>query len=497
MNLRKGTSVLKTIFINIFLASLVLLAFTVIRSGYLFEFDIDELYHANTTYLIAKGYEPFRDFFLPYSPLFHTLILPIFTIFGFTIEAIQWTRVLMIALFLVRIAGAMILVRMLFGKLASVLFLPLLLLDPLTQYASMQIRPDALMMTAYTIGLVFLAKGLMYNKKFFVLISGALLSLALLVSIKILPSLGALFLIILVTSWKRRFLEFVDLLAGFAVPILIFALYYVMKDLFVPMVTNLLFDARAINETLKYPAPIGNFYWPSPRTYFGLSFKPALFQYIWSLPLLAFAGAHATLLHLDYSFAKPSGRRTMQLILAISLVLQWVSLFFVRSVFIQYYLPVTWLFAVFGAVALAKFIHAIEINKVLYVLSLVGMGCVYAYYLIPSLQANVEKMKISGVEQKTTIRKQWQHVPETDAVYPGILFRPLAYPIPYGFTFYDLPPSLFTRYEPIQDYLEKGRVPYLNIDDKPWARPNDVVKQYISSHYVQDEEYTLFWKRVK
>ena len=495
MNLRKSKSALVTIFIYIFLISITLLAFTVIQSGYFFEFDIDELYHANTTYLIAKGYEPFRDFFLPYSPLYHALILPVFTIFGFNLEAMQWTRALMIALFLIRIAGAMILVRMLFGTLAAALFMPLLMLDPLTQYVSMQIRPDAYMMTVYTIGLIFLAQGLTHNRKFFVLISGALFGFALIISIKILPSLGAIFLIILVTGWKRHFSEFIELFVGFATPIIIFTLYYVLKGLFVPMATNLLLDARAINETLKYPTPIGNFYWPAPRTYYGLSFKPALFQYLWSLPLLAFAGAHATLLHLDYTFSTHSGKRTMQLILIISLVLQWVSLFFVRSVFIQYYLPITWLFAVFGAVALAKLIHATEINNSLYVMVLVSMGCVYAYYLLPSLQANVEKMKITGLEQKTTIQKQWQHIPETSAVYPGILFRPLAYPIPYGFTFYDLPPELIARYGPIQNYLEKERVPYLNIDDKPWALPNETVKHYVTANYVQEKEYPLFWKR--
>lgn len=492
---RKGISVLKTIFISIFLASFILLAFTVIRSGYFFEFDIDELYHANTAYHIAKGYEPFRDFFLPYSPLFHALLLPAFTLYGYTLDAVQSMRLEMVILFLVRIVFTTVLVRIVFGWLAALLFLPLFLLDPLTQYASMQIRPDTFMMTVYIVGLVLLTHGLIKSKKSFLYASGALLGIAHLVSIKLIPSLGALFLVLFVFGFRRRFSGFIEVLIGFIVPIMLFTAFYALKGLLIPMTTNLLWDAKAINETLKYPNVLGNFYWPSPRTYFGLSFKPALFQYLWSLPLLAFAGVYGSILHLDFSFSKPSGKNILQIILATSLVLQWLSLFFVRSVFIQYYMPVTWLFAVFSAVALAKFLHTIEINKAIYSVALLCMGCVYVYYLLPSLQANEEKLKITGVDQKRTIQNLWKYVPENSAVYPGILFRPLAYPVPYGFTFYDLPQNLFTRYEPIQYFLEKHNVQYLNIDDKPWAQPDEATKQYILSNYQQDQRFPLFWIR--
>jgi len=117
------------------------------------------------------------------------------------------------------------------------------------------------------------------------------------------------------------------------------------------------------------------------------------------------------------------------------------------------------------------------------------------YLLIPSLQANSERAKRSGAEQKMAITAIWNYVPETSAVYPGVLFRPLAYPVPYGFTFYDLPQSIFSRYEPVQNYLKKNDVQYLNIDGKPWALPDETVVQYINAHYAQDKEYPLFWKQ--
>lgn len=495
MNRIRHISTLKAILGSIVLATVIILAFVVIRSGYVFEFDIDELYHANTTYLIAHGYVPFKDFFLPYSPIFHIFMLPLYAISGFTLTTIQWTRLIMIGLFIIRIVGAAMIVRILFGSLAAFLFLPLFLLDPLTGYTSMQIRPDNLMMTVYVFGFLFLSKGLTQNKRQLTLLSGILFGLSLLISIKIFPSIGVLFLILFALWLKLKFHGIKDTAIGFAIPIALFCVYYLTKGLFFSMITNLLIDARAINETLKYPVPMGNFYWPSGATYYGLSFKPVLFQYLWSLPLLAFAGAYATFLEGNYSLSKFIPKNTLRVMLAASLVLQWLSLFFIRSVFIQYYLPITWLFGIFAAVALAKIIHAVEMDKFLYGITLLFLGIVYTYYFIPSLHANIERAKVTGTEQKATITAIWNHVPEVSAVYPGVLFRPLAYPIPYGFTFYDLPQSLFNRYEPIQNYLEKNKVSYLNIDGKPWAQPDESVKQYISSHYIQDKEFPGFWKR--
>ena len=495
MNLKKHRTTLKLLSGSIFFATILLLAFMVLKSGYFFEFYIDELYHANTAYLIAQGYSPFKDFFLPYSPLFHVSLIPLFTQFGFTLETIQWTRLVMIALFAVRVVTAAVLVRMLFGTLAAILFVPLLLLDPLTEYSSMQIRPDNLMLTVYVVGVWLLTKGLLQKKKYLAFLSGILLGLAILLSIKIAPSMGVILLILTGLRFKYTFTGLRELWLGCILPIAIFCIYYSAKGLLSPMITNLLFDARLINEALKYPVPMGNFYRPSDATTYGLSFKPALFQYLWSLPLLSFAGVYATFQEFDFSFLKFSKKRTIGIILSISLVAQWLSLFFVRSVFIQYYLPVTYLFAIFAAVAVAKIIHTVQIHKFVYTATLLFFSIIYMYLLIPSLQANSERAKRSGAEQKMAITAIWNYVPETSAVYPGVLFRPLAYPVPYGFTFYDLPQSIFSRYEPVQNYLKKNDVQYLNIDGKPWALPDETVVQYINAHYAQDKEYPLFWKQ--
>lgn len=488
-------STLKTVLGNIVLATVLILAFTVMRSGYVFEFDVDELGHANITYLIANGYAPYKDFFLPYSPLFYIFILPIYSAFGFTLETIEWTRFIMIGLFALRIIGIILLVRMLFGSLASILFLPFFLLDPITGYTSIQIRPDNLMLTVYIFGLLLLAKGLTQNKRLLTLLSGIFLGLAILISIKILPSIGAVFVTLFGIRFMHKFSGMKELILGFFIPVALFCLYYAIEGLFTPMVTNVLVDSRSINETLKYPTPLGNIYWPAPAVYFGLSFKPALFQYLWSLPLLSFAGAYSTFLNFTFTFSKISIKNTLAMLLALSLVLQWLSLFFIRSVFIQYYIPVTWLFAVFAAVALAKIIHAVQVNKLLYGFTLIFCGIVYAYYLVPSLRANIERARVTTAEQKVTITTIWNRIPKTSFVYPGFLFRLLAYPIPYGFTFYDLPQHIFDRYEPIQTYLEKNKVQYLNIDDKPWAQPNESIKQYIKRYYVQDKEFPQIWIR--
>lgn len=493
MNLKSNNSSLKILFGSIVLATMIVLAYTVLRSGYFFGFDIDELYHANTVYLIAHGYQPFKDFFLPYSPLFHILLIPFYNAFGFNLETIQGTRIIMIALFVLRIVGISLVVRMLFGSLAALLFVPLYLLDPLTEYTSMQIRPDNVMVTVYILGLVFLTRGVIHNKKFLLFLSGIFLSLSLLISIKILPSIAPIFLIVLFLRGKLKLTGIIEFFFGFMLPLVLFGLYYWSLGLFTSMITNLVFDARAINEALKYPVPLGNFYWPSPATTYGLSFKPLLFQYIWSLPLVAFAGAYTTF----FSFSTPSKlsqKQTLGIMLALCLIAQWLSLFFIRSVFIQYYIPVTWLFGVFAAVTLAKLLHAFEGNTLLYWGLVLTFGCIYTLYLIPSLQANNERAQVTGGDQKANITSVWKHIPETKAVYPGMLFRPLAYPIPYGFTFWDLPNKLFARYEPIEHYLQKNNVEYLNIgENKQWSLPNESLRQFVTTSYTENKDFPLLW----
>jgi len=131
---------------------LVPLALSVFYSGYWYTYYGDELVHANTVYLLSRGYRPFTDFFTIYSPLFHYFLLPFFTFFGCTLETIQLSKFVMIFLFALRLLIGYLFVSKVFSKLTGFLFVLILLLDPFTVFSGMQIRPDNLLMLVFFTG---------------------------------------------------------------------------------------------------------------------------------------------------------------------------------------------------------------------------------------------------------------------------------------------------------------------------------------------------------
>ena len=127
---------------------------SVVLSGYRFQFNSDELFNANVTYLLLKGLRPYVDFYLIYAPILHWLLAPVFLLFGFTFKAVSMARIVMIVFFLIRLFLMFLLVTKVFGKRTGLLFILFYLLNPFVVFAEMQIRPENMMLVFFTLALL-------------------------------------------------------------------------------------------------------------------------------------------------------------------------------------------------------------------------------------------------------------------------------------------------------------------------------------------------------
>ena len=165
-----GFSVRKFLVALFWVITVVLLAWVAISaavSGYHYQFDTDEFHYAQFIYLYANGLRPYLDVYSSVHPaIFQWLMIPVFLIKGFTtIETLYTGRAVMIILLAIRLVCAWYIIRIIFSKRTAVLFLFMFLFDPFAVFTSMQIRPDNLMLTVYTAGLLAFSLALTGNKK--------------------------------------------------------------------------------------------------------------------------------------------------------------------------------------------------------------------------------------------------------------------------------------------------------------------------------------------
>jgi hypothetical protein len=69
-----------------------------------------------------------------------------------------------------------------------------------------------------------------------------------------------------------------------------------------------------------------------------------------------------------------------------------------------------------------------------------------------------------------------------------MLFRPLIYPIPYGYFLGDIPKEILDRYPPPEAALERNAVRLLFMDDFYLSKLPLSTQSYIGSHYVRDQQ---------
>jgi len=473
------------------------LGYSVVRSGVNYQLDIDEFFHAQYVYLVASGSIPFAYFNVSvYTPLFAWFLLPLGNWLGYTFRVLVAARWLMVMLFAVRIFLSVIFIRRVFGKTIGWLFLLLFLLDPFTVFAAMQIRPDNLMMLLYTAGLLSLSWAIDRPsvKKFF--LTGLFMGIASLVLMKIVPlTVTVTTLMAFYLLKKKRLNCLLSYLIGILVPVLLFAWYGVFTGSLPELVQQLVLDAVLAFSAFRYPVPLGNFYRPDNIYIYGTMGRPMTWIYAWILLYMAFAGAYHTLISLfKQGLWRPE--TVIKLIAVVTLVVYQGLLFFLPSVFIQYYLPLGWLYALFAAIALVELFKILPRSSLWrggYLLAVAGFLLTVVY---SSVKANLARAQMTWREQQRAIEKRWENIGGEQTVFPGYLFRPLAHPCMYCYFLYvaDVPQVIKNRYPSIEQVLETKQVPYVLLSSYSLGLLPAETQAYINTYYrrtTADEELYL------
>lgn len=486
--------ILSLLFIFFYLIVLGVLLWSAVSSGYHFLFNPDEIFNANTVYLISKGFRPYVDFYTVYSPILHWFITPVFLLFGFTFKAISVSRIVMVGLFIIRLILLFLLVKRIFGQRVALIFVPLFLFDPFMVFAAMQIRPENLMMVFYILFLLVFSYAFESKSAVKFFLSGILLAFTFLINIKIIPSLLAFVLVFIYFALqKRMFSQLLMFVDGFCLTVMAFFLYFLIKGYLPEMFLHVFLDPVRLNGGIPNPTWLGYFYFSNPTIY-GIEGRPINWMYAWALPVFAFAAGYKSLFYSFVGNGRDRSLPVMKIILFVSLVFQWLSMLFINSVFIQYYIPLNWLYAVFMAVFLHDLLFRINLAKLLrfgpFVLGLFLFVLLYQ----TSLTANFSRSKWRWDPYLDEFSKVWKMIPEDAPAFPNVVFRKPIYPILWGSTF---APYMRERYPPAYLAIEKYKLPILTfLNDEYFGFLDKATQDYIVKHYKRDQADSLIWHRV-
>jgi len=465
---------------------LIPLLFSVAKSGYGYQFDTDELHHANLVYLLYHGQIPYRDIYNSfYTPLFEWTLLPVFSLFGFSFKTIEFTRFIMIVFYAIRVGSLYVLIKTIWNKRAALLFIPLLVFDPFAVLSSFQIRTDNFMLMLYSIGLAFLAVGVVKQKSRMIYAGMCALGLAALSFPKIVPSVAIISAFVLFVQYKKSGVKGVGISIGSAAtPIILFALYGVLTGGFSEMVTQLILEAKTAYSVFRAPLPFGAVFYPNNIWIYGTMGKPATWIYIWVLPLLGAGGL--------FSFLQACAhKKTLQrqdifgLMLALTLIVNFISLFTLPVVFIQHYLLINWLYALFAAVMIDELLQSLESKTWIHTSLSILLICVYAYMVNVSYTYNIARSTIHGQETIDAIQKRLAQIEPTESVFPNYLFRPPVYPVPFGYYIGNVPEPILNRLPDIPNMLETKKIQKLLFDEYTFSLMPERIRTYITDHYYR------------
>jgi len=487
--------------------AMILLVFSIIKSAYNYQYDSDELFHVQGVYLIASGFKPYTSFFYVFSSIFHRILVPLFLFFGFSFATLGKARIFMILLFAVRVFLSALLINKAFNRRTALLFIPLFLFDPFTIFSSMQIRPDNLMMTVYTLGLLVFVIGFFRSSKLLLFISGVVFGLSFLTLIKIAPQL-MIFLIMygVYCILNRELKNFILLLDGFVLTLILFCLYHLFNGSFLSMFSQVFVFSFTLSDQIFGQVYYGFFHQPNNGFIYGLMGKPLTWFYVWILPLLSSAGAYLTLSNfLNNKRAKSRNidkkKQLIQIILIASLVVQYLFLLNLNMAFIQYYIPFQWLLALFGAVTLDDFIFNKFSSGFFHQLIKGGFFILFMVLVYVSIKANNARTVFRSEYQISQFAPVWSKVPQNAAIFPNILFRPIAYPTTIGddeLNNYNFLSSVRNTLPSYIDSFEKNKLPYLLIDDPvKFYTLEPGLDKYVQDHYQKIDNQINLYKRVK
>jgi 4-amino-4-deoxy-L-arabinose transferase-like glycosyltransferase len=468
-----------------------ILTYSVVFSGYWYSFYGDELVHVNMMYLIAHGSRPFIDFFTIYSPVFHYMMAPIFIGIGFTLRSIQYSHVVMIVLFAIRLYFGFLFVKKLFSKTTALFFVYIMLLDPIIIFSSMQIRPDNLLMIVFTIGLWKLVSALeeKTDKQWF--LTGVCMAVSVVVSLKIALCVAVISGTMLAYSFRNTSIKrFFSYLFGVFSVIGIFVMYYVLQGSLSAMILHIITYTFAKADSLMNPTWFGFFYLPNNNILYGLAGKPVSWYIAVTLPYIGIAGMAISL----YVWRRSTVKRWLIVMFIIMQFVQYRFFLTVKSMYLQYYLTYDWIFALFAAEIIRILFLSVKKPRVINTI-MQGVLCLaFGYLVVTNYPANMERAKsVTMVDADKVMEETWATIPENEAVYPAMLFRPLSQPIPFGFFLPEIPESIKKNLPSSYDVLKDKHIRYLSLSDYELQFTDPATVSFIREHYSKYSKGLDLW----
>lgn len=459
---------------------------TAIKSGYFYEFDVDETFHSQATYLMASGNRVYETFYyIGYAPLLSWILIPFYKSVHFGFEALYTGRYVMIIIFLARLALIGNAMRMLFGKKAMLIAPALMLLDTVTVFTGFQIRPDNLMLFFYLLGLNFLIAG--YKKPFYMFFAGATFALAILSMLKIGPAVVVMGIIVVLWLLKKRYMTRVLFLfaGGISICLVFFGYFAVLGNL-QEVINQLFIYPPKMFVNFQFPLPFGFFYQGNNVQFFGAQGKPLQWVFTWLLLLVAGGGLVLTLMSVtkDKVF---SFRYALLCSFVISFFVQFYFVAVVQSPFLQYYIPFHFFAQLLATYAIVQYADVLEKRTSLLATGLLG-SILFIVFAVSMAKGNIVRSQFTADALRVTQEQLWNSIPADQAVFPRVLFRPIVGKIAWNHFLGDASPFLVDLLPNFDTFLETYHVKYIHNEPYLLSFYPPAFWEYMKNNYVPVNE---------
>jgi hypothetical protein len=247
------------------------------------------------------------------------------------------------------------------------------------------------------------------------------------------------------------------------------------------MVQQLIFDAKLLLDTKLFPVSYGWYYQSDNAYIYGVMGKPLVWYYANLLPVVGSTGF--AYYFISRALKKQTGGRFRQAVcLAVIMVTEYLSIRWVHSSFIQYYLPVTWLYCMGTALLVADLVDLLLKRNAVARMALVSFLVVCAVCGRSIVHSTVMRSQFNNADFGY-LTKIWTLIPPDQPVFTGFLFRPPAHAVGYGYFYPETSKSILNRYPSVIQTLETGKVKYAFISQYMLSFFDDETKQYIAHNY--------------
>jgi len=222
---------------------------------------------------------------------------------------------------------------------------------------------------------------------------------------------------------------------------------------------------------------------PDNAWIFGSMGKPATWVYLWLISPIGLTGVYHAF-HKILEKGRQSTGDVVTIILGVTFLVQWALLFALQVAFMQHYMPLNWLGAVFGAYAIDQLLIASRHHRFMYPLVALFFIVTFAWITKTSINNNYARSTITGEPTIDSFKARWLQISPSQAVFPGFLFRPSSYPIPYGGFIGDIPKTILDRLPDIATTIETSR-PQILMDEYTLNHLPDDALLYVRDNYTR------------